>query len=148
MTRHLTDIQLFELANDLIEDAHQKNELMQHISACENCSIQLAQEKALDELLISKLMVEHMVDVSENVTQHFNLKEFANAPDTKWVLYAILVLVIALLGMELLDGKVINLNQTLNNNYIHYMRIILSATTALLFVDVLIKFVKYRKQVL
>ena len=148
MSKHLTDIELFELANQLIENETQKSLLSKHISECDSCRIQFEQEQELDELLSNKLIVNQTIDVSEKVTQHFSLKEFAKAPDTKWMLYAILILVSILTGMELIDGSILNLGEHINANYIHYMRIIISATTSLLFFDVLVKFVKYRKQVI
>lgn len=148
MTKHLTDIELFELANDLVTNADQKTALLQHITTCESCALQLSQEKQLDELLSNKLMVNQMVDVSDKVSQHFSLKEFSKAPDIKWVINTILILVSILTSMELVDVTSINIAEHFNANYIHYMRIILSATTLLLFIDVFVKFMKYRKQLL
>ena len=145
MSKHLTDIELFELANQLIENETQKSLLSKHISECDSCRVQFEQEQELDELLSNKLIVNQVVDVSEKVTQHFSLKEFAKAPDNKWVLYTILSLVIVLTGMELIDSSILNIGEYINANYIFYMRIILSAITSLLFIDVLLKFIKYRK---
>ena len=146
MNKHLTDIEIFEYANELMEDSTKKAVLKTHLSSCEECRIQIKSEKQVNEILTSKLMVNETVDVSDKVTTYFAAKEFAKAPDNKWVLYVILGLVVILTGMELMDSFL--LNQNFNPNYISNMRLIIAAIAAILFVDVFVKFVKYRKQLI
>ena len=146
MSKHLTDTEIFEYANSLIEDSTKKAILKTHISSCEECEIQIKSEEQVNEILTSKLMVSETIDVSNKVTTYFAAKEFAKAPDNKWILYTILGLVAVLTGMELMDSFL--LNQNFNPNYISNMRLIIAAIASILFVDVFIKFVKYRKQLI
>lgn len=146
MNKHLNDTEIFELANDLGEDNTIQKELEAHVSICQICAAEVAKEKELNELLTKKLMVSKTVDISEKVTQYFSLKEFSKESDVKWVLYTILGLAGILTIMEMLDNSIISIAEHITYEHLHYMRLILSATAAILFVDVFTKYIKYRKR--
>lgn len=146
MNKHLNDTEIFELANDLVEDNAIQDQLEAHVSACQVCAAEVAKEKELNELLTEKLMVSKTVDVSEKVTQHFSLKEFSKESDVKWVLYTILGLAGILTVMEMLDSSIISIAEHITTEHLYYMRLILSATATILFVDVFTKYIKYRKR--
>ena len=57
MDKHITEIELFELANELISDATQMQTIEKHISICETCKVKLDAEKSVLSLLANNLQV-------------------------------------------------------------------------------------------
>lgn len=139
MSKHLTDIEIFELSNQLINDDAQFVVFNKHISTCETCQLKVNEEKAFRKSIQQHLVVTKKIDVSEKVLSHFQTEIKPVFIDLKWTIYAsIIVAVIYMLNtipnfMDVLFPKIENVNT------------IVSAVFLVLMVDVVAKYFKYRK---
>ncbi len=139
MSKHLTDIEIFELSNQLLGDATQLIALNEHLATCETCQLKVNEEKSFNQTIQSNLAVTEKIDVSEKVLSHFQTEMQPAFIDLKWTIYtSIIVAVIYMLNtipnfMDVLFPKIENLNT------------FVSAVFLILMVDVVSKYFKFRK---
>ena len=145
MDKHFTDIELFEFANKLIGDDIKIKKIETHISTCKDCVIRLEEEKRMDIVLTSSLSVDYSIDVSKNVMNHFSAKQIVPMVDYNWIVYTMVGLVGALSlssfsNTSLIDSIGFNIPQ------LSYAKVTVLALISILFMDLLSKYVKYKKQ--
>lgn len=136
MTNHLTDIELFEYANEMIADTEQLSTLKEHISTCKDCQLKLKSEKRVDAVLKKELAVEQQIDVRQSVLYYFEKPAVkVIGVDVSWMI--VMVLFISAL---LIVGELSAFNEKIPQ--LRYATLIASAVSSLLIVDF---FLKYRK---
>lgn len=139
MSKHLTDIEIFELSHQLINDEVQLVAFNEHLATCEACKLKANEEKAWSKSIQQYLAVNEKIDVSEKVLSHFQTEIKPVFIDLKWTIYtSIIVAVIYMLNtipnfMDVLFPTIENVNT------------IVSAVFLVLMVDVVAKYFKYRK---
>lgn len=139
MDKHLTEIEFFEYANQLIEDKAQIAMLESHLSNCKDCQQSLLLEHKLDESLKEKLAVDYSVDLSEKVMHHFTQeKSFFLRIDAKGIIYVLLFFLGLIVMNEIVSG--------IKNITIPYLNLIFSAVLGLFFIELLLTYVKYKKK--
>jgi hypothetical protein len=148
MDKHLSEIELFELANNLVTDLAQLKTIEEHISICESCSAKLENEKSINGLLASNLQVNEKVDVSENIMNHFSPVPVTPVSDNNWIIYIILGLFGFLTVLQMMDFSMLDSIYKINVPQIPYIYVITSAVVSILFMDLLFKYFKQKKQVI
>ena len=139
MDKHLTEIELFEYANHLIKDESQLNGFKQHLEGCSECQAQLKLEESLISELKSSLKVTHQVDLSEKIAHYFAQdKPNLIGLDSKGIIYVIL----GLAGVMMLT-QVVEIN--IKSIQIDHLNMIVSSIVGLLFVELVYKYVKYKR---
>lgn len=139
MNKHLTDIEIFELSHQLINDEVQLVAFNDHLTTCETCQLKVEKEKSFSNTIQNNLAVTQKIDVSEKVLSHFQTEIKPVFIDLKWTIYtSIIVAVIYMLStipnfIDVALPKIENLN------------IFISAVFLILMVDVLAKYFKFRK---
>ncbi len=137
MDKHLTEIELFEYANQLIEDKLLLSRIEKHLSSCNGCKESLDITNSIDVSLKENLAVNHTVDLNENIIRHFTQeKSFFFKIDVKSIIYVFLVF----FGLIFLN----QLSSNLTGFSFSYLTPIFSAITGLFFVELLITYVKYK----
>ena len=140
MDKHLTEIEFFEYANELIEDKVQLSIIDAHLSSCKNCQQTLLLEQKIDESIKDNLSVNHTVDLSENVVHYFTQeKSFFLKVDVKGIITVLLLFA----GLMLLNQLVLSLKEI----NIPYVNLISSAVIGLFFVELGLTYIKYKKKV-
>lgn len=134
MDKHLTEIELFEYSNKLIEDTITLDTISKHLLNCEDCKANLDLEKLIDLSLKESLVIEHKVELNQNILNYFtNEKPRFIGIDTKGIIYTLL----GLSGLLLL-----NQISAIKSDYLN---LIFSATMGLLFIESLLKYKKLKK---
>lgn len=139
MSKHLTDIEIFEFSHQLLDDATQLVAFNDHLTTCEACQLKVNEEKSLSHSIQNNLAVTQKIDVSEKVLSHFKKEIQPVFIDLKWTIYtSIIVAVIYMLStipnfIDVAFPKIENLN------------IFISAVFLILMVDVVAKYFKYKK---
>lgn len=139
MNKHLTDIEIFEFSNQLIDDEVQLIAINQHLTNCETCQLKVNEETLFSEAIQSNLAVSDKIDVSEKVLNHFQTEMQPIFIDLRWTIYtSIIVAVFYMLStipnfIDVAFPKIENLNT------------IVSAVFLILMVDVVAKYFKFRK---
>ena len=146
MDKHLTEIELFEFANNLIEDKIQIEAIGNHISTCKNCAVRLEEEKSFDSNLTSNLHVTHTVDVSKNIVDHFSTQQVPSMVDYTWIIYTILGLSGFLYLLQLSNISLFESIGDLPIPQVSYVNAIVSGVISILFIDLLSKYFKQKKQ--
>jgi hypothetical protein len=146
MDKHINEIELFELANNLINDLTQLKKIEDHISNCESCSLKLESEKNVNDLIAFNLQVDEKIDVSQNIINHFSEKPVVQFFDYNWILYTILSMIGFLAVLQLNYSALIDSFKGINIPQIPYLNIIFAAVVSILFMDLLLKYFKNRKQ--
>lgn len=140
MSKHLSEIQLFEFANELIINEAELLTIKEHLTICEECALLVKKEKELAKTTIDAIEIKDQVDVSEKVLSFFNQpKVNVIGVDVKWV--SIMLVVISSL---MLMGDLTLLNKSIPA--FSYTTLIASAISAVLLVEFLVKYWKYRKE--
>lgn len=135
MDKHLTEIELFEYSNNLIEDTLTLGNISNHLLVCETCKAKLDVEKRIDLSLKNSLVVEHKIELNQNIINHFNQEKLIIVGlDTKSIIYILLTL-----------SGLLLLNQ-LSAIKSDYLTVIFSATMGLLFIESFLKYKKLKKQ--
>lgn len=88
MNNHLSEIAIFELSNQLIDDKHQLIAFNEHLTSCSICQQKVAVEKALSKIIQHHLSVTPKIDVSEKILNHFQPQKRIVFVDLKWLIYA------------------------------------------------------------
>lgn len=141
MSKHLTDIEIFELSHQLLDDTAQLVVLNQHLATCEACQLKVEKEKSFSKAIQNNLSVNEKIDVSEKVLSHFQTEIKPVFIDLKWTIYtSIIVSVIYMLStipnfIDVAFPKIENLN------------IFISAVFLILMVDVVVKYIRFKKMV-
>jgi len=139
MDKHLTEIELFEYANQLIEDKNQLALIEVHLSSCKDCKQSLLLEQKIDDSLKDNLAVNYTVDLSEKVIHHFTQeKSFFLNIDAKSIIYVLMFF----LGLIIMN----ELMSSLKNITIPYLNLIFSVVLGLFFIELLLTYVKYKKK--
>lgn len=139
MSKHLTDIEIFELCNQLLDDEAQLIAFNEHLTTCEACQLKVNEEKSLSHSIKSNLTVTEKIDVSEKVLNHFKTEIQPVFIDLKWTIYtSIIVAVIYMLStipnfIDVVFPKIENLNT------------ILSALLLIVFADAINNYFKWKK---
>ncbi|MCW8897182.1 MAG: hypothetical protein OQJ96_02585 [Flavobacteriales bacterium] len=139
MSKHLTDIEIFEFSNQLLDDKAQLVAINEHLTNCETCQLKVNEEMLFSKAIQSNLTVSEKIDVSEKVLSHFQTEIKPVFIDLKWTIYtSIIVAVIYMLSTipNLIDvafPKIENLNT------------FISAVFLILMVDVIVKYFRFRK---
>ena len=139
MSKHLTDIEIFEFSNQLLDDATQLVAFNQHLATCETCQLKVEKEKSFSNTIQNHLTVNEKIDVSEKVLSHFQTEIQPVFIDLKWTIYtSIIVAVIYTLNtipnfIDVAFPKIENLNT------------FVSAVLLILMVDVVSKYFKFKK---
>lgn len=135
MDKHLTEIELFEYSNNLIENSIQLEIINQHLLNCDDCKAKLAIEKLIDSSLKNSLVIEHKVELNQNIVNYFTKeKPLIAGIDTKGIIYILLILS----GLMLLNQIPVIKSD--------YLNIIFSTTMGLLFIESYFKYKKLKKQ--
>jgi hypothetical protein len=146
MDKHTTDIELFELANDLIADQIQIDRIENHIAICDSCAIRFEKEKTMDSLLATNLSISETVDISKNIELHFKEKPIINLLDTNWIVYTILSLLGVLALVLLKDYNLIDSVKGFEIPQMQYVKVIIFAVVGILLLDLFSKYLKQKKQ--
>lgn len=139
MSKHLTDIEIFEFSNQLLDDEAQLVVFNQHLATCEACQLKVNKEKSLSHSIQNNLAVTQKIDISEKVLSHFQTELKPIFIDLKWTIYtSIIVAVIYMLSaipnfIDVALPKIENVNT------------IISAVFLILMVDVVVKYIKFKK---
>lgn len=139
MNKHLTDIEIFEFSNQLLDDKAQLVAINEHLTNCEACQLKVNEERLFSKAIQSNLAVNEKIDVSEKVLSHFQTEIKPVFIDLKWTVYtSIMVAVIYMLNtipnfVDVLFPKIENLNT------------ILSALMLIVFADVISNYYKWKK---
>ena len=139
MSKHLTDIEIFEFSNQLLDDEVQLVAFNDHLTTCEACQLKVEKEKSFSNTIQNNLAVTQKIDVSEKVLSHFQTEIKPVFIDLKWTIYtSIIVAVIYMLStipnfIDVALPKIENLN------------IFISAVFLILMVDVVTKYFRFRK---
>jgi len=140
MDKHLTEIEVFEYAHHLVKDESQLNEFKQHLEVCGDCQAQLKLEESFAGELKSSLKVTHQVDLSEKIAHYFAQdKPNMIGLDTKGIIYVIL----GLAGLMMLT-QVVEIN--IKSIQIDHLNMIFSSIVGLLFVELVYKYLKYKRK--
>lgn len=139
MSKHLTNIEIFEFSHQLLDDATQLIALNEHLATCETCQLKVSEEQVMSKSIQQNLAVNDKIDVSEKVLSHFQTEIKPVFIDLKWTIYtSIIVAVIYMLStipnfIDVLFPKIENVNT------------FVSAVFLILMVDVVAKYFKFRK---
>ena len=140
MDKHLTEIELFEYANQLIEDKAQLARIKTHLSSCKSCEQSLVLEQKLDESLKESLSVNDTVDLSEKVVHHFTQeKSFFLKVDVKGIINVLLIFA----GLMLLNQMVSSFKEI----NIPYVNLTASAVIGLFCVELVLTYIKYKRKI-
>ncbi|MDT8413532.1 MAG: hypothetical protein RQ875_13790 [Vicingaceae bacterium] len=141
MNKHLTDIEIFEFSHQLLDDAAQLVAFNDHLTTCKACQLKVNEERLFSKAIQSNLAVSEKINVSEKVLSHFQTEIKPVFIDLKWTIYtSIIVAVIYMLGtipnfIDVAFPKIENLN------------IFISAVFLILMVDVVVKYLRFKKMV-
>jgi len=139
MNKHLTDIEIFEFSHQLLDDATQLVVLNQHLATCEACQLKVEKEKSFSNTIQNHLTVNEKIDVSEKVLNHFQTEIKPVFIDLKWTIYtSIIVAVIYMLStipnfVDVALPKIENLST------------FISAVFLILMVDIVVKYLRFKK---
>ncbi len=139
MNKHLTDIEIFEFSNQLLDDKAQLVAINEHLTNCETCQVKLNEETSFGKVIQSNLAVNDKIDVSEKVLSHFQTEIKPVFIDLKWTVYtSIIVAIIYILSaipifIDVALPKIENVNT------------VVSAVFLILMVDVVTKYFRFRK---
>lgn len=140
MDKHLTEIELFEYSNNLIENETQLNTITQHLFVCTSCKEHVELEKTIKNALKNSLVVHHQIDLSKKIVHHFtNEKMSFIGIDTKGIIFILLILS----GLMLLNQLAL-INIIVFKTF--YINIIFSAIMGLLLTELLFNYRKFKKQ--
>lgn len=145
MNDHITDIEIFEFANGLIESPSTLARLEEHIASCPECALRLKEEQLFAETMPEAIDIQETVDVSGAVNDHFASRKLLRLPDTRWMIYTILILSMFITVIHVLSNIEISFMTSEEIGYLQWLNIIFSAVVCILFVDVLTKYLKRRK---
>lgn len=138
MDKHLTEIEFFEYANNLVEDKTQLARFEAHLNGCDNCRQNLVLEHKIDESLKDNLTVDYKVDLSEKIVHHFTQeKSFFLRIDVKGIMYVLLLFS----GLFALT----QVASILKGIDIPYLNLICSSVMGLFFVELLLTYIKYKR---
>ena len=141
MSKHLTYIEIFELSHQLLDDATQLVAFNQHLATCETCQLKVEKEKSFSKAIQSNLTVNEKIDVSEKVLNHFKTEIKPVFIDLKWTIYtSIIVAVIYMLStipnfVDVALPKIENVST------------FISAVFLILMVDIVVKYLRFKKMV-
>lgn len=141
MNKHLTDIEIFEFSHQLLDDATQLVVFNQHIATCETCQLKVEKEKSFSKAIQSNLTINEKIDISEKVLSHFQTEIRPVLIDLKWTIYtSIIVAVIYMLStipnfVDVALPKIENLST------------FISAVFLILMVDIVVKYLRFKKMV-
>ena len=143
MDKHVTDIELFEFVNNLIDDQVQKKSIASHLAECKDCALKLEQEKTMAHALSSGLKVDENIDVTNKVADYFTEKPIISfVYDSNGLVYFILVLTGILMGIEMMgDYSIAEKNETIS-----YIMLIILAVMSIFSLDFLMKYFRQKKQ--
>ncbi len=139
MNKHLTDIEIFEFSNQLLDDKTQLVAINEHLTNCEACQLKVDEETLFSKAIQNNLAVSEKIDISEKVLSHFQTEIKPVFIDLKWTIYtSIIVAVIYMLNtipnfIDVALPKIENVNT------------IVSAVFLILMVDVVVKYFRFRK---
>ncbi len=139
MTKHLTEIECFEYASNLIVDEALLGPLKMHLTNCDLCAKNVEIEQKLTSDVEATLAVNEEIDVKETVLNYFT-KPATNlvGVDVYWASIAFLFI-----SLLLVVGEVTSFNEAFPQ--LTYTTLIASAISALLLVDFFFKYLKYKK---
>ena len=139
MANHLSEIQLFEYANQLITDAEERALLTTHIEECTECKNKIAIEHKIDASIKKVIAVKQEVNVTKQVLNYFEKPAVKMVGvDVSWV-----TLVVFFISALLIVGEVTSFNKAIPQ--LTYTTVIASAIAALMAVDFFLKYLKYKK---
>lgn len=145
MNEHITDIEIFEFANGLIESPLTISRLEEHLSSCPECALRLQEERNFAEAIPEVINIQETIDVSEAINDHFASRKLLRLPDTRWMIYTILILSMFITAIHILSNVKVSILTSQELGYLQWLNIIFSAVVCILFVDVLTKYLKRRK---
>jgi len=139
MDNHLTEIELFEYANDLIENNTQLTTLQEHVESCQDCMAKLELEHSFTRDLKGSLEVKHQVDLSDKIAHYFAQdKPNIIGLDSKGIIYIILGLSALMMLTQVVEINIESIR-------VSYLNMIFSSVVGLLFVELVFKYFKYKK---
>ena len=94
MNKHLNDIEIFKISNQLLDDATQLVVFNQHLATCETCQLKVNEEKSFSKAIQSNLAVNDKIDVSEKVLSHFQTEIKPVFIDLKWTIYTSIIVAV------------------------------------------------------
>lgn len=139
MDKHLTEIEVFEYANQLITDEQILHSIQNHVSICDDCKVKIETEKSFSVEMKQSMKINQQIDLSEKIADYFaqDKPNFIGL-DTKGVIYVILFLS----GLMML-GQVLEIE--IKTIQIAHLNVIFSSIVGLLFVELVLKYRKYKK---
>lgn len=139
MDKHLTEIEVFEYANQLITDEQLLHSLQNHVSACSDCKVKVETEKLFSLKMKKSMQVKKQVDLSEKIANYFaqDTPNFIGL-DTKGVIYVILFLSVLMMLSQVIEIEIKTIQ-------ISYLNVIFSSIVGLLFIELVWKYRKYKK---
>lgn len=141
MNKHLTDIEIFEFSNQLLDDKAQLVAISEHLTNCTTCQKKVSEERLFSKAIQSNLAVSEKIDVSEKVLSHFKTEIKPVFIDLKWTIYtSIMVAVMYILNTI---PNFIDVNVALPQ--FDNLNTILSALLLIIFTDVISNYYKWKK---
>lgn len=139
MDKHLTEIEVFEYSNQLITDEQILHSIQNHVSVCNECKVKIETEKSFSVEMKQSMKVHQQIDLSDKIADYFaqDKPNFIGL-DTKGVIYVILFLS----GLMML-GQVLEIE--IKTIKISHINVIFSSIVGLLFVELVLKYRKYKK---
>ena len=140
MSKHLTDIEIFEFSNQLMDDETQLVAFNEHLASCQACQLKVNEEKSLSHSIQNNLVVTQKIDVSEKVLNHFKTEIQPVFIDLKWTIYtSIIVAIIYMLS------TIPNFVDVASLPKIENLSTFISAVFLILMVDIVVKYVRFKK---
>lgn len=139
MDKHLTEIEVFEYANQLISDINYSNTIEQHLKACDQCLNKVEEEQSFAIHIKESIEVTKQVDLSDKIAHYFaqDKPNFIGL-DTKGIIYIILGLSALMMLSQVVEIEIKSIQ-------ISHLNVIFSSIVGLLFVELVVKYRKYKK---
>lgn len=141
MNKHLTDIEIFEFSNQLLDDKAQLVAISEHLTNCEACQLKVSEERLFSKTIQSNLAVSEKIDVSEKVLSHFQTEIKPVFIDLKWTIYTSIMVAVMYILNTIPNFVDVNIALPQFDN----LNTILSALLLIIFTDVISNYYKWKK---
>lgn len=141
MNKHLTDIEIFEFSNQLLDDKAQLIAINEHLSNCEACQLKVSEERLFSKAIQSNLAVSEKINVSEKVLSHFQTEIKPVFIDLKWTIYTSIMVAVMYMLNTIPNFFDVNIALPQFDN----LNTILSALLLIIFADVISNYYKWKK---
>lgn len=141
MNKHLTDIEIFEFSNQLLDDKAQLIAISEHLTNCEACQLKVNEERLFSKTIQSNLAVSEKINVSEKVLSHFKTEIKPVFIDLKWTIYTSIMVAVMYILNTIPNFVDVNVALPQFDN----LNTILSALLLIIFADVISNYYKWKK---